>query len=121
MNSPEFKKLIKDNDVDIKKGKYKNKCLSISFSVSRDLRLTVGHATLYNLRYVDGILCGTFFDGYNFEHKKIDIEKSLTQKDSITQVGKDIFNITINNNAFEQQKRGMSKNFIIIMPILVFN
>ncbi len=123
INSPEFIKLIKENDEDIRNGKYKNKCISIPFSVSRDLRLTVGHATLYNLRYVDGILCGTFFDGYNFEHKKMELAKELESAKNLPdkfKVNKDALYLYINNNAFEQQKRGMLKNYLIVMPILVF-
>ena len=123
INSPEFIKLIKENDEDIRNGKYKNKCISIPFSVSRDLRLTVGHAILYNLRYVDGILCGTFFDGYNFEHKKMELAKELESAKNLPdkfKVNKDALYLYINNNAFEQQKRGMLKNYLIVMPILVF-
>ena len=123
MNSPEFINLIKEHEEDIRNGKYKNKCLNISFSVSKDLRLTVGHATLYNLRYVDGTLCGTFFDGYNFEHKKMELAKELESAKNLPdkfKVNKDALYLYINNNAFEQQKRGMLKNYLIVMPILVF-
>ena len=123
INSLEFVNFVKEHEANIKAGKYKNKCLPITFSSSRDLRLTVGHGAIYNPRYVDGVLYGTFWDGYNFEHKHVQLMKeleSISNLQDIYNVGKDIFNVSINNNAYEQQKHGLLKNYLIIMPIILF-
>ena len=123
LNSPEFLTLVKEHEADIKAGKYKNKCLPITFSSSRDLRLTVGHGTIYNLRYIDGVFYGTFWDGYNYEHKRSELVKDLESANSLNNfytLTKDSIYLLINNNAYEQQKRGLLKNYLIIMPIMLF-
>ncbi|MGN1153886.1 MAG: hypothetical protein ACI4S3_07640 [Candidatus Gastranaerophilaceae bacterium] len=123
IKSQEFSKLIKENKEDIKKGKYKNKCLPITFSSSRDLRLTLGHAMMYNPRYIDGVLCATIWDGYNFEFKKAELLKNLLKTktyNDLPYIIKDIIYKLINNNALKQQKLGKLRNFLIIMPIILF-
>ena len=123
LNSPEYIKVINDNLDNIKRGEYKNKFLPIAFSTSRDLRLTLGHALLYNLHYEKDVLCGTLWDGYNYELKKLELLKRINETKSykvLPSIGKELIYKLINNNAVAQQKKGHLKNFIILMPIIMF-
>ena len=77
-SSPEFKNVIKSNLSGIKSGRFKNKSFNITFDKTPDAHLTLGHATLYNMRVVDDYVCGTLIDYYNFKHIfKISIIKNM--------------------------------------------
>ena len=107
-NSPEFKDAIKSRLLDIKSGEYKNKSFNITFDKTQDAHLTLGHATLYNVRIVDGYICGTLIDYYNFSLS----EKYNYNYDSLK-------TIIANNNAYFQQETGRLKNYLIIYPIRI--
>ena len=104
-NSPEFKDAIKSRLSGIKSGEYKNKSFNITFDKTQDAHLTLGHATLYNVRIVDGYICGTLIDYYNYKHLKYyntSIKATLA-----------------NNNAYFQQETGRLRNYLIIYPIRI--
>ena len=107
-NSPEFKDAIKSRLLGIKSGEYKNKSFNITFDKTQDAHLTLGHATLYNVRIVDGYICGTLIDYYNFSLS----EKYNYNYDSLK-------TIIANNNAYFQQETGRLKNYLIIYPIRI--
>lgn len=120
MNSQEFNNAIQENKDAIKRGDFRNKALRIGFSSSRDLRLTLGHVTLYDLHYENGVLCGTVFDSYNFEKKHMELSKELSKISNpidMLRFMKDNMVITINNNVVKQQQQGKLRNYIIIFPI----
>ncbi len=118
VKSDDFVNTIRDNITKIKNGELKDKKLSIAFN-SFDLRHTIGHATLYNLHYKDDVLFGTLFDGYDFEEKLLNLSKDCNSlswgKSASLVLGK-----FLNNNAYRQQEEGMLNNYILYMPIILF-
>ena len=118
VKSDDFVNIIRDNITKIKNGELKDKKLSIAFN-SFDLRHTIGHATLYNLHYKDDVLFGTLFDGYDFEEKLLNLSKDCNSlswgKSASLVLGK-----FLNNNAYRQQEEGMLNNYILYMPIILF-
>ena len=105
-NSPEFKDAIKSRLSGIKSGEYKNNSFNITFDKTKDAHLTLGHATLYNVRIVDGYICGTHIDYYNYKYLKY-------------YKGNSIFATAANNNAYRQQEYGKLTNYLIIFPISI--
>ncbi len=105
-NSPEFKTAIKKNYEKIKNGEFKNKSFNISFDRTQDAHLTLGNVTLYNVRIVDGYICGSLIDYYDFKRLKYFDGTSL----------KTTF---ANNNAYYQQETGRLHNYLIIFPVRI--
>ena len=105
-SSPEFNNVIKANLEGIKSGRFKNKSFNITFDKTQDAHLTLGHATLYNMRVVDDYICGTLIDYYNFKYLKYFENTSI----------KTTF---VNNNAYYQQETGRLRNYLIICPIRI--
>ena len=107
-SSPEFKNVIKSNLSGIKSGRFKNKSFNITFDKTQDAHLTLGHATLYNMRVVDDYVCGTLIDYYNF---------SLFDKYNLNYSS--LKTLIANNNAYFQQETGRLHNYLIIFPIRI--
>ena len=108
-NSPEFETAIKTHYEKIKKGEFKNNSFNISFDRTQDAHLTLGNVTLYNMRIVDGYICGTLIDYYNF---------SLTEKYK-SNYYKSLITLIANNNAYFQQETGRLHNYLIIFPVRI--
>ena len=105
-NSPEFKTAIKTNYEKIKNGEFKNKSFNFNFNKTKDAHLTLGNVTLYNMRIVDGYICGTLIDYYDFKY--LDYYKDTS-----------LMTTFVNNNAYCQQEYGQLKNYLIIFPIRI--
>ena len=108
-NSPELKDVIRKNLPGIINGKYKNNFFSIVFDKTKDIHLTIGKAKLYNVRIVDGYICGTLVDYYDFEYL---VYKWGKNKDSL-------FNILVNNNAYKQQILKKLTNYLLVFPVRI--
>ncbi len=123
LESPEFNDIIQRNMLKIKSGELKNKKLPIAFNYTSDIRLTLGHATLYNLHYNYGAICGMIIDAYDFEHKKLDLLNKILNVHNVNELkvlSNEVISKSINNNAYQQQYRKKLKNYLIVMPIVKF-
>ena len=105
-SSPEFKNSIMIHLGGIKSGKYISNFFPIEFNQTTDAHLIIGKAKLYNMRVVDGYICGTLIDYYNFKYLKYFENTSI----------KTTF---VNNNAYYQQETGRLRNYLIICPIRI--
>ena len=109
MNSDEFIDAINKEKDNIKNGFYKNSSFSISFTNDFNLALTIGKCNIYNPRFhKDGTFTATLVDYYDFEYLKY-----------APSIKKAIIN-AINNNAVIQQENGDLTNFVLIIPIILF-
>ena len=109
MNSDEFINAINKEKDNIKNGFYKNSSFSISFKNDLNLALTIGKCNIYNPRFhKDGTFTATLVDYYDFEYLKY-----------APSVKRAIIN-AINNNAVIQQENGDLTNFVLIIPIILF-
>ena len=109
MNSDEFINAINKEKDNIKNGLYKNSSFSISFKNDFNLALTIGKCNIYNpCFHKDGTFTATLVDYYDFEYLKY-----------APSVKRAIIN-AINNNAVIQQENGDLTNFILVIPITLF-
>lgn len=86
-----------------------NKSFNFNFNKTKDAHLTLGNVTLYNMRIVDGYICETLIDYYNF---------SLTEKYK-SNYYKSLITLIANNNAYFQQETGRLHNYLIIFPVRI--
>ena len=109
VNSDEFINAINKEKDNIKNGLYKNSSFSISFKNDLNLALTIGKCNIYNpCFHKDGTFTATLVDYYDFEYLKY-----------APSVKRAIIN-AINNNAVIQQENGDLTNFILVIPITLF-
>ncbi len=80
--------------------------LQLKFNQTKDAHLTLGNVTLYNMRIVDGYICGTLIDYYDFKY--LDYYKDAS-----------LITTFVNNNAYYQQEYRQLKNYLIIFPIRI--
>ena len=102
-NSPEFKNAIKNHLVSIKSGECKNNFFPVDFNQTKDVFLTIGKAKLYNMRIVDGYICGTLVDYYDFESRLYINAKSIT---------KSLYYTLANEMAYRQQEANKLTNYL---------
>ena len=102
LNSNELKDTLNKNLTKIRNGDITH--LVINYK-SFDLKATIGHGTIHNLKIVDDCVCGTHTDYYNFDNKKYADMYYLLR--------------FVNNNAYKQQQAGMLKNYLIIFPFRI--
>ena len=110
--SPEFKNLIEDNYLSIINNEYIGKTLQLNFSQTKSLWLTLGKTQLYSPRFDKyGNFVATLVDYYDFEYLKNKHNDGIYSK---------LINI-INNYAYQQQEVGKIRNYILVIPIVLFN
>ena len=97
LHCDEIKEELKKNLSEIEKGNITN--IVINYK-DFELRTTIGHGTLYNLRIIDEYICGTHIDYYNFAKKEYSEMYYLLR--------------LINNNAYVQQESGNLRNYLMI-------
>ena len=109
-SSPEFKNSIMIHLGGIKSGKYISNFFPIEFNQTTDAHLIIGKAKLYNMRVVDGYICGTLIDYYDFESRWYINAKSII---------KSLYYTLANEMAYRQQEAHKLTNYLIAFPIRI--
>ena len=108
VNSPEIKKLIKDNINKIQNGQCEKKFLNLSFKQNLNTHLVLGKAKLYNAHVVGEYVYGTLVDYYDFN----ELSYGEKRRENII--------VYANNNAYRQQQLKRLRNYLIIMPVRIY-